>query len=92
MLPVGSRFGELTVIGDAPRGFAAALTLVAAGLPYSHRVSARVGDVTLDPIYEAKCVRFLFPGDLLWVVGVRMSEIRRQATGAEAGPAGRGGR
>lgn len=76
----------------APRGSEAVLTLVAAGLPYSQRVRASVGELSLDPIYEAKCVRFLFPGDLLWVVGVRMSEIRRQATGAEVGTAGRRGR
>ena len=70
----------------------ASLTLVAAGLPYSQRVRARVGELSLDPIYEAKCVRFLFPGDLLWVVGVRMSESCRPAAGAEVGPAGRRGR
>lgn len=28
-------------------------------------------DVVLDPIYEAKCIPFLEPGDLLWVVGIR---------------------
>ena len=27
--------------------------------------------VALDPIYEAKCIPFLKPNDLLWVVGVR---------------------
>lgn len=29
----------------------------------------------LDPHYEAKCVPFLEPGDLLWVVGLRPSEL-----------------
>jgi len=28
-------------------------------------------DVELDPIFEAKCLPFLEPGDLLWVVGFR---------------------
>lgn len=27
--------------------------------------------VELDPIYEAKCIPYLLPGDLLWVVGIR---------------------
>jgi len=25
----------------------------------------------LDPIFEAKCLPFLQPGDLFWVVGIR---------------------
>jgi hypothetical protein len=29
----------------------------------------RLGDVELDPIFEAKCLPFLEPGDLFWVVG-----------------------
>lgn len=30
-----------------------------------------IGDLKLDPIYEAKCLDFIEEGDLLWVVGVR---------------------
>lgn len=30
-----------------------------------------LGGVRLDPIYEAKCVPFLLPGDLFWCVGIR---------------------
>lgn len=45
--------------------------LVPSELPYDTRCEERVGDLRLDPIYEAKCVRFLQPGDLLWVVGIR---------------------
>lgn len=29
--------------------------------------------ITLDPIYEAKCIPYLEPGDLLWVVGIRQT-------------------
>jgi 1-aminocyclopropane-1-carboxylate deaminase/D-cysteine desulfhydrase-like pyridoxal-dependent ACC family enzyme len=27
--------------------------------------------IQLDPVYEAKCLPYLRPGDLLWVVGIR---------------------
>lgn len=47
--------------------------LVQAGVPYDAEVEASVGGVTLDPIYEAKAVKFLQPGDLLWVVGIRQT-------------------
>ncbi|MNV43035.1 threonine synthase [compost metagenome] len=29
--------------------------------------------IDLDPIYEAKCIPFLKPNDLLWIVGIRKS-------------------
>jgi 1-aminocyclopropane-1-carboxylate deaminase/D-cysteine desulfhydrase-like pyridoxal-dependent ACC family enzyme len=29
----------------------------------------------LDPFYEAKCIPFLQPGDLLWIVGIRASAL-----------------
>lgn len=45
--------------------------LVPAGMPYQEAVRASVGDVRLDPIYEAKCAEHLRPGDLLWIVGIR---------------------
>lgn len=44
---------------------------VSASHRYQDRVDAQVDGVTLDPVYEAKCVEFLQPGDLLWVVGHR---------------------
>ena len=43
--------------------------------PYSKHVHADVDGVVLDPVYEAKCVKFLEPGDLLWVVGIRASSL-----------------
>lgn len=45
--------------------------LVSASVDYHRHVEASVGDVGLDPVYEAKCAEFLRPGDLLWVVGHR---------------------
>ena len=36
---------------------------------YFKKVDAKVGDVQLDPIYEAKCYEYLQPNDLLWIVG-----------------------
>jgi DNA modification methylase len=41
-----------------------------------HRPAARTNleGLELDPIYEAKCLPYLRPGDLLWVVGIRQTE------------------
>lgn len=50
-------------------------TMVNAGVPYDEYVDATIGGVKLDPVYEAKCVKFLQPGDLLWIVGIRQSCI-----------------
>lgn len=38
---------------------------------FHQEVTASVGGVDLDPVYEAKCFEFLQPGDLLWIVGHR---------------------
>lgn len=42
----------------APKDWRHMVTLVNAGCDYHERVDASLGDVTLDPIYEAKCYRF----------------------------------
>jgi hypothetical protein len=59
----------------APKGWRQAVTLQAApgGRDAYQRPAAetRLGDLALDPIYEAKCLPFLRPRDLLWVVGIR---------------------
>ena len=48
--------------------------LVNAGLDYHASAPVtRLGDLPLDPIYEAKCLPFLRAGDALWVVGRRES-------------------
>ena len=60
----------------APFGYTAWTELIPAGVPYGHPLHARLGGLALDPYYEAKCVRFLTPGDLLWVVGHREGGLR----------------
>ena len=53
------------------------LELRPSGYPYDKRVTSTLVDfdnndfIDLDPIYEAKCRRFLEDGDLLWIVGRR---------------------
>lgn len=46
--------------------------IVTSKVDYHTAVDHRVGDVQLDPIYEAKCGEFLREGDLLWIVGRRL--------------------
>lgn len=55
----------------APPWWRSMVDLVPAGVPYHRHVIASVGAVQLDPVYEAKCVAHLQPGDALWVVGRR---------------------
>lgn len=46
--------------------------LTASGMKYHDKCYARIpGGPEFDPIYEAKVVRFLRPGDLFWVIGRR---------------------
>lgn len=48
------------------------VTLVPAGLSYDRPAPVTTfAGIGLDPIYEAKCVRFLLAGDLFWIVGRR---------------------
>lgn len=46
--------------------------LVHSTLPYHEHVEGKVHGVQLDPVYEAKCLPYLRPGDLLWIVGRRL--------------------
>jgi len=47
-------------------------TLLEAQEPYHiRRIQSDIKGIALDPIYEAKCIPFLRPGDLLWCVGKR---------------------
>lgn len=55
--------------------FAQELELTLAGLPYHTKVEASIGGVKLDPVYEAKCAKFLEKGDLLWIVGIRQTAL-----------------
>jgi hypothetical protein len=50
------------------------MTLVPSGFDYHTEVECVLGAaaaIPLDPVYEAKCVGFLKPGDLFWIVGRR---------------------
>ena len=50
------------------------VTLIKSPLDYhAHAPSNALPGITLDPVYEAKCVSFLKPGDLLWSVGIRQT-------------------
>lgn len=39
--------------------------------PYEKEIKASIDDIELDPIYEAKCLKYLQDGDLFWIVGKR---------------------
>lgn len=65
----------------APSYWRQQVTLVDAGLDYHKPASVTsYGGVDLDPIYEAKCLKFLQPDDLFWVVGIRSSSVKRGLT------------
>lgn len=47
------------------------LTVVKSELGYEDKVFEKIGDVELDPIYESKCVPYLQPNCLFWIIGKR---------------------
>jgi 1-aminocyclopropane-1-carboxylate deaminase/D-cysteine desulfhydrase-like pyridoxal-dependent ACC family enzyme len=53
-----------------------------APVPYSRSVSRSLGAITLDPIYEAKCVDYLRAGDLFWIVGIRQTALAQGVAAA----------
>lgn len=56
----------------APLNWCSMVTLVRSRGEYGRPATmVRYHDVPLDPYYEAKCLPYLLPGDLLWVVGHR---------------------
>lgn len=58
----------------APKNWRNMVTLVTSDLDYhDHAKQKHLGDLRLDEVYEAKCLEFLEPGDLLWVVGIRQT-------------------
>ena len=66
----------------APKGWHKTATLVPSGEKYETEIHASVGPVELDPVYEAKCVPHLQPGDMLWIVGHRNSAPASTVTGS----------
>jgi 1-aminocyclopropane-1-carboxylate deaminase/D-cysteine desulfhydrase-like pyridoxal-dependent ACC family enzyme len=67
-----------------PFGWNKNVLIVSSGLDYHKPLwdNIRWG-VTFDPIYEAKCLAHVQPGDLFWVVGIRRTA---EADHAEARP------
>ena len=62
----------------APKGWKKQVKLIKSGQDYhDHAPETVLEGVQLDPVYEAKCIPFLKPRDLLWVVGIR--QTARQA-------------
>ena len=55
----------------APPNWRELVSLVSSQVDYHASVEADIGGVTLDPIYEAKCLKYLQPNDCLWCVGLR---------------------
>jgi 1-aminocyclopropane-1-carboxylate deaminase/D-cysteine desulfhydrase-like pyridoxal-dependent ACC family enzyme len=58
----------------APKGWRSMVTLVESGLDYhDHAPQTIIEGLALDPVYEAKAIKFLEDGDLFWVVGCRQT-------------------
>ncbi|WP_017556009.1 pyridoxal-phosphate dependent enzyme [Nocardiopsis baichengensis] len=56
-------------------GWTERTTLVDAIDFYDEAADNHLGDLALDPHYEAKCLPFVGDGDLLWAVGARTSTL-----------------
>jgi len=64
----------------APPGWSQQCELVPAGIKYEREAERTSWEgVQLDPIYEAKTLPFLQPGDCLWIVGLRASAAQADA-------------
>ncbi len=59
--------------------------LVASDAAYADSAPGQLGDLVLDPHYEAKVLPYLRSGDLLWTVGLRASALP-QPSAARADP------
>lgn len=60
----------------APAGWRDMVTLVPSGSKYDTPAKTTVWNgIVLDAHYEAKCLPFLAEGDLLWIVGVRQTQL-----------------
>jgi DNA modification methylase len=59
----------------APPGWRDLVQLRPSGQDYHDAApAAAIEGIGLDPHYEAKCLPFLEPNDLLWIVGIRQTE------------------
>lgn len=67
----------------APAGWRERCELIASPLDYhQHAPATELGTLSLDPVYEAKCLPFLREGDALWVVGCRETAAALPPAGA----------
>lgn len=56
-------------------GWRSTMNVVNSGMDYHKQPDqTRIADLELDGVYEAKCIPFLQDGDLLWIVGKRMTD------------------
>lgn len=70
----------------APDGWRDRVELVTSDVPFEDDApTTRLGELELDPMYEAKCLPYLRAGDLLWCVGIRASAGRGQPSGSPGG-------
>lgn len=64
----------------APKHWRQMATLITSDIDYHHHAPVtHIGDIDLDPIYEAKALPYLKSGDLLWVVGRRETARSRKS-------------
>ncbi len=68
---VGSKTYESRMDKYAPQNWRLFIDIVETKVPFDTMVQEDIDGVSLDPQYEAKCVEFLQPGDLLWLVAHR---------------------
>lgn len=54
-----------------PMGWQRSMRVVTAPEPYEQQVDNVWCGIEVDPYYEAKCLQFIEPGDLFWIVGIR---------------------
>lgn len=61
----------------APDNWQERVECVKSTMSFEHMEFEEIGGAKLDPQYEAKCVEFLEPGDLLWCVAHRDHPLER---------------
>ena len=60
----------------APIGWRDKVKFSQSNLDYHIKATnAKIFNIQLDPIYEAKCIPFIKAGDCLWIVGIRSSAL-----------------
>ena len=58
----------------APRNYQKMSDIIVSKHKYSKHIKQSIGDILLDPIYEAKCYEYLRDDDMLWLVGIRTTK------------------